>query len=417
MESWLLPFNSDSLRMSNEPKLLVFVASLPIYAHMEKMAVIAEGLIAHGHDVTFITGSNFKESVERLGATFEPISWKDDLFEPEILAQFMAFTDPREREFFAIDLVFLTRIPVHHVELQNIFTRFQVTYGELKRPILVYDASFLGVGPIVLGADGVRPITIAVSHFPVAIASNDTFPFRSGFPPDTSSQSREIHYAAQTKLDNDPWTMKINAAVEKAMASAGATNAPGRFHDSILTLGDISLHLGIPDFEYPRTDLPPSFEFIGALPTVGLTDEDLPEWWDEVVAAHALGKSIVVVTSSTVEFNINETILPALEGLKDRDDILVVATLVNYETDAIPYEVPANARVARFIPLNLLLPYVSLLHSFVFPIDQANPCFLTHIRHPYSSPTQDTVPFNMLYELVYLWYSVVKGRINHRREV
>ena len=360
MEPWLLPVNSKGLRLSNEPKLPIFVASLPLFPHMEKMAAIAEGLIAHGHDVTFITGSNFKERVEKLGATFEPISWKDDLFEPKILAQFMAFTDPRERELFAIDLVFLNRIAVHHGELQNIFTRFQITHGESKRPILVYDASFLGVGPIVLGADGVRPITIAVSHFPVTIASNDTFPYRSGLQPNTSPQSREIHHAAQTKQDNDPWTMKINTAVERAMASAGATYAPGRFHDSIFTLGDFSLHLGIPDFEYPRTDLPPSFEFIGALPTVGLINEELPEWWDEVLAAHAFGKSIVVVTSSTVEFNINETILPALEGLKNRDDILVVATLVNYEPDAIVYKVPANARLARFIPLNLLLPYVSL---------------------------------------------------------
>jgi hypothetical protein len=120
--------------------------------------------------------------------------------------------------------------------------------------------------------------------------------------------------------------------------------------------------LGIPDYEYPRTDLPSSFEHIGVLPTIGLQEEwRKPDWWDEMVDAHGQGKTIIVLTNSSAEFNIEETIFPALEGLKNRESTLVITTLVNFEPDQLEHKYPANARVARFIPLNLVLQYVRFL--------------------------------------------------------
>jgi hypothetical protein len=343
-------------------KVPVFVASVPAFPHIEKMAVIAEGLIAHGHSVTFITGRSFQDSVERLGADFEPIAWSQDALDADEMAAYLAFTDPLEREAFGLRHLLLKRVPVHHAELQRIFTRFRATHGAEATPVLVYDAAFLGAGPVMLGAEGIRPRTIAVGHFPVTLASIDTFPVFTGRHPDTSDGSRQRHRAEQQKQDAEPFFASINAALDETMASAGATRSPDRFYDAITTLGDRFAHLGIPDFEYPRTDLPASFSHIGSLPTVGLQEEwTLPAWWDEVRAAHTQGKTIVAVTSSSAEFNVRATIFPALEGLQDRKDTLVVATLVNHDPDQFEHEFPANARVARFIPLDILLPYVSCL--------------------------------------------------------
>lgn len=50
-----------------------------------------------------------------------------------------------------------------------------------------------------------------------------------------------------------------------------------------------------------------------------------------------------------------------LETLKHREDILVVANLVVREVDGIHVEIPANARVAKFIPIDLLLQHVDVL--------------------------------------------------------
>lgn len=48
----------------------VLVASVPIYGHVEKLRVVAADLVQRGYQVSFITGSVFRESVEKIGARF-----------------------------------------------------------------------------------------------------------------------------------------------------------------------------------------------------------------------------------------------------------------------------------------------------------------------------------------------------------
>ena len=45
--------------------------------------------------------------------------------------------------------------------------------------------------------------------------------------------------------------------------------------------------------------------------------------------------------------------------MKNRDDVLIVATTVAFEPEEVEdLIVPANARVAKFVPYDLLLPMV-----------------------------------------------------------
>ena len=83
---------------------------------------------------------------------------------------------------------------------------------------------------------------------------------------------------------------------------------------------------------------------------------ELPEWWSEVEAA----ERVVVVTQGTIaNLDFTELIEPTLEALADLD-VLVIATLGR---DAQLTDVPANARVAEFIPFAELLPHTSVLVS------------------------------------------------------
>lgn len=47
------------------------------------------------------------------------------------------------------------------------------------------------------------------------------------------------------------------------------------------TLGERFAHVGIPDFEYARTDLQAFYEHMGSLPIIQ-EDGMMPAWWDEV---------------------------------------------------------------------------------------------------------------------------------------
>jgi UDP:flavonoid glycosyltransferase YjiC (YdhE family) len=79
----------------------------------------------------------------------------------------------------------------------------------------------------------------------------------------------------------------------------------------------------------------------------------VPVWWHEIDAARV---PIVLVTQGTLATDPRELIQPALVALAG-EPVLVVAT--TGRADALV--VPANGRVASFIPYELLLPRVAAM--------------------------------------------------------
>jgi UDP:flavonoid glycosyltransferase YjiC (YdhE family) len=47
-----------------------------------------------------------------------------------------------------------------------------------------------------------------------------------------------------------------------------------------------------------------------------------------------------------------------MEAFGEREDVFFVATLVTSDVNTLDFSIPENARVAKFIPLDLILPYV-----------------------------------------------------------
>jgi UDP:flavonoid glycosyltransferase YjiC (YdhE family) len=123
------------------------------------------------------------------------------------------------------------------------------------------------------------------------------------------------------------------------------------------------LTLGAPEFEWPRTDLRPNVHYFGALrtrETEPLKPKNLPSWWDDVIKAKQEAKKIVALSQGTIEANLNDLLIPTLDALKDRDDVLVIASTVVVEPEGAPELVlPRNARATKFVPYDLLLPLVS----------------------------------------------------------
>jgi hypothetical protein len=79
--------------------------------------------------------------------------------------------------------------------------------------------------------------------------------------------------------------------------------------------------LGVPEFEFPRSDLRPNVHYFGGLKskkTPNTSETTLPDWWDDVAAAKAAGKQIVAVSQGTVGTDLSNLLLPTLEALKDR---------------------------------------------------------------------------------------------------
>jgi MGT family glycosyltransferase len=125
--------------------------------------------------------------------------------------------------------------------------------------------------------------------------------------------------------------------------------------DAIVTLPDRFLELAIEGVEYPRSDLPSGVRFVGSLPAEISTDSVIPAWWNDVLTA----ERVVVVTQGTVaNRDLSQLIEPAMRALADLDALVVVTT---GRDDAALKDVPANVRVADYIPYAALLPHADLL--------------------------------------------------------
>lgn len=191
--------------------------------------------------------------------------------------------------------------------------------------------------------------------------SNDTMPFNSGLLPEKGPNAREKHWKAQLEQDRShPVFSVMNTVFRDAMVKMGANPNGMRFASAMGRLSDIHCQLTVPEFELPRNDLRENLIYIGVPKTVGVPDRSMPEWWDKIVQARRQGKKVVAVTRSSADPSLEGTIVPGIEALKNRDDLIVVVSLVNAEIDQLKlaYPVPDNVYVAKFIPMDLFLPYV-----------------------------------------------------------
>ncbi|MDX3850763.1 glycosyltransferase [Streptomyces sp. AK02-01A] len=330
----------------------VLVASTPIYGHFAPMRSIARSLIEKGHDVTFLTGSGFREAVESAGATFAALSGDADYDAEAVSASEERLAVPVGIPRFEWDMrnMFLKAVPAQHAALQRLLAEA----GD-QPPIVLVETGFWGVFPILRGAPGIRPAAvITVGTVPLVLSSVDTAPFGMGLPADSSPAGRERNQEANILLQ-EKLLGAAQAYAAQLVESAGATEALPFFLDAAVLLPDRFLQLSVPALDYERSDAPDSLRFIGALPSAAPESFEPPEWWQEVLDADR----VVVVTQGTIaNHDFSELIEPALEALADLDVLVVAAT---GRADITPARVPANARVATFIPFDLLLPHTDVL--------------------------------------------------------
>jgi len=120
-------------------------------------------------------------------------------------------------------------------------------------------------------------------------------------------------------------------------------------------LPDLFLQFTAKAFEFPRSDMPDTVRFVGPILPKRTVDFNEPSWWPELNA----GLPIVLVTQGTLaNDDFNELIQPALLGLAE-EDVLVIVAAGRSETEQLT--VPANARVAAFLPFDRILPKVDVL--------------------------------------------------------
>jgi UDP:flavonoid glycosyltransferase YjiC (YdhE family) len=286
----------------NQDHMKIVIATTPALGHVNPMLGIARILMAEGHEVVAFTGSAFQDRVESIGAAFRPIASADQ----DVVDRFW------------------------HEGLEQVLR-------EIPADIVIGDDFFCGLLPMLLEPRSTRP--------PIALFGTSILPWHRaegapnvlGLPPATTQAQREEYAAAR----------RVNRCLE----DMGIGPLSTFLFESVVELADTYMQLTVPSFEFPRT-LPPSVQFIGALPIIP-NQAPMPPWADELDGR----RKVVLVTQGTVaNHDFGLLVAPTLAALADEPDLLVVVTAGGRPVEAIPGPIPANARLASYLPFEWILP-------------------------------------------------------------
>jgi UDP:flavonoid glycosyltransferase YjiC (YdhE family) len=336
---------------------LVFCA-VPGSGHMYPILQIAQAMIKRGYTATFIAGIKFQPQLKRMGV--EHITVEESL------------TAEGEAERLTIPPGFLQlKWDLANLFIGNIGPRSKVVRDTLelvrrrdpgREVIVIQEQFFLGALPFMHGAPvpegyDAFPKTINVNIMPITVQSRDTAPFGPGLPPDSTPSGR----ARNGLLNSLMWGpagvfAEQHRQFHDTLKELGASGLDENevFVDAMMTSYDVTLQMCTPSMEYPRSDLNPKIKLAGCLPRKPLDPTfQYPDWWADITAGD---KKVVSVAQGTVAIDYTDLVIPTIQGLADREDIVVVASLgVRGASLPADMKIPANVRVIDFIPYDILL--------------------------------------------------------------
>ena len=324
------------------------LCATPVHGHVTPLLGIGRALAQRGHRVVLLTGSRFAAQAADAGLEFRSL-------------QGIADFDDRDVETYLPDRNRYRGIARAQYDIQNIFVRtipdqfaaLRATLGEVTPDAILVDGAFAGVTPL-LFRDAPRPPILGVGVTPLSQSSADVAPFGMGLGPLPGGigriRNRLLGFLANKVIFRD-----THQLAKRILAELGVTSIPGSIMDVSRSF-DRFLQLTPAELEYPRQDLGSATRFVGPVPpTPGQTPE--PEWWTDLDGT----RPIVHVTQGTIDnSDLSRLIVPTITALgSDRSDApLVIVTLGGRgsSADAELGALPANVRVAEYLPYDKLLP-------------------------------------------------------------
>lgn len=328
----------------------VLIAACPPVGHVAPLLNVARGLVARGDEVTVLTSARHADKVRAAGARPHPLPYGADVDDATLDADLpgRAATSGIARINFDVKHVFVRPMPHQAAALAEILA------GGSVDAILV-DAFFLGVLPLLLDADTPRPPILSYSTTPLFLTSRDTAPGGTGLPPASGPlgrlRNRVLTVASQR------WLLRpAHRAAQTMLDALGLPPLPVFVLDSA-ALADRLIVPTIPEFEYPRTDLPAHVRFVGAVAPERTERFVVPAWWPELFR----GRPVVHVTQGTIDnADLGRLIAPTIAALAD-EDVTVVVTTGGRPLQMLPDPLPDNVFAAEFIPHDVLLPHVDVM--------------------------------------------------------
>ena len=324
----------------------VMIAVMPFVGHVAPLAAVARGFLADGHAVRVYTGSAHAPVFAALGAETIPWTTAPDFDEHDLTPTFPALRGRKgpSQMLANVEHLFIRTAAAQSDDLVT-------AWAERPWDVIVADNLSLGAR---LASERTGSPWVTVAIVPLAIPSRELPPPSLGIPPARGPAGRLRDAALRRLLPLA--TRGMRSAYLEQRELCGLPVAERSFDDAWYS-PDLVCASGVPELEYPRSDLPGQVVFVGALTTPPRATGELPAWWSEVVEPAA---SVVHVTQGTLNVDPHDLIEPAM-GALGRQDVTLVVTTGRADAPDLPFPVPPNARVAGLLPYGELLPSVDVM--------------------------------------------------------
>jgi MGT family glycosyltransferase len=327
----------------------ILIASTPGTGHINPMFAIGRMLVREGHQVVGLSANAMRERIEASGATFRAFPKDADLDFRNVDAVFpdLKHIPPGpEMSRFYLERVFIDPLAAQYEAIKQ-------TLQDFPADVILGDNMFYGAFPMLVGPRSERPPIVMCGTMFLHYTRDDGAPNFAGLPvADTSTQREE--YAALAEAHDKVLYEPVRRYIDDYLMRLGANPLRMNPHEAVIALPDAYLQLTVPGFEFPRRSVPASVHFVGALPIIP-NQAPLPSWADDLDGS----RKVVLVTQGTVSnYDFSRLVIPTLTALANEPDLLVVVTAGGREVGAIPGQIPANARLASYLPFEWLMPKV-----------------------------------------------------------
>lgn len=325
------------------------LATTPATGHVTPALALAAALVDRGHEVRWYTGRAFAGDVEATGALHCPIVAGHD------------FGGRTADEIFP-ELAGLTGIAqVRQWFIRGFIDAAEGALRDCQAILADFPADAVVANPVFVAARWLHelggPPWATFGDSILATYSRDAAPVGTGLMPMRGPLGH-----ARNRLLNSIHRRFVLRPVsdhyERARARVGLPRLDLSFMETF-TSPYLYLQGTVASCEYPRRDLERQVHFVG--PFLPRRDESFerPSWWPELDEE----RPVVLVTQGTVATDPRGLLMPTLTALADEDVLVVAVTGGTAEATApaLAQPLPANARLARFIPFSALLPHVDVM--------------------------------------------------------
>jgi MGT family glycosyltransferase len=328
----------------------ILIASLSPVGHIAPLLTVAQGLVDRGDRVTVLSSADHAARIRAAGATPQaiPLEADFDMTRLDIDLPGRAETSGIKRVNFDIVRLFVQPMPHQTKVLARLMAQTQFD-------AIIVDAGFFGILPFLLGDRAARPPVLAYATTPLMISSRDTAPSGMGLPPSSSTLGR-VRNRALNLLSQKVLLRQSQNAANYLLDHLNSRALPMFILDAG-RLADRYVSPTVPEFDYPRSDLPANVRHVGAVHPSPTTGFQFPSWWAELDG----DRPVVHVTQGTIDnADLSRLVGPTIDALAGEDVIVVVST-GGRDVSQLKTRLSANTFVAEHIPHDLLLPKVDVM--------------------------------------------------------